>query len=216
MKIGAELNLKLSFFAIAFCVCLFSISAWGSDADTDDTNWDGVKELRHREDMAVREVNDAALSEIEKIKAARRRRYIDEELGYVPDVNLISSDQLAAIEKQRKQREMAIRARYGYDVNSLEQQEAGEMSDVTWKNQGRTPVKPIVLGTVTGIVLYNDRGAALVAGEIAHENDIVLGIKVVKITTDYVEFERRGKTWVQEVGEAPPPAVWEKPTPPAK
>ncbi len=216
MKIGAELNLKLSFFAIAFCVCLFSISAGASDADTDDTSWGGVKELRHREDTAVREVNEAALSEIEKIKAAKRRRYIDEELGYVPDVNLISSSELAAIEKQRKEREKAIRSRYSYDINSLEREEAGEVSDVAWKNRSRVPVKPVALGTVTGIVLYNDKGAVLVAGEIAHENDIVLGIKVVKITSDYAEFEKRGKTWIQEVGEAPPPAVWEKPTPPAK
>lgn len=214
MKNRALLNLKRLFLAVIICPCFFAITAEASYAG--DTPWGDVNELRQREDAAVREVNEATIEEIAKIKAARRRRYIDDELGYVPDVNLISSDELALIEKQRKEKEMAIRARYGQDVNSLEQIEASAMSDVAWKNKTRTPVKPVILGTVTGIVLYNEHGAALVAGEIARQGDIVLGIKVVKITSDYVEFEKRGKTWMQEVGQAPPVAVWEKPSPPAK
>jgi hypothetical protein len=214
MKNRALLNLKRLFLAVAICPCFFAITAKASYGG--DTPWGDVDELRFREDAAVREVNEAALDEIEKIKAERRRRYIDEELGYVPDVNLISSDELASIEKQRKEKEMAIRARYGSDVNSLERIEASAMSDVAWKNQAAKPVKPVTLGTVTGIVLYNEHGAALVAGEIAREGDTVLGIKVVRITSDYVEFERRDKTWMQEVGEDPPAGVWEKPSPPAK
>jgi hypothetical protein len=215
MKNRAVLNLMFTAFAIVFCAGLFSLSARGSD--TDAVSGDNVVELEIREDAAVREANDAALAEIENIKAARRTRYIDEELGYVPDVNLVTSEELDAIETERAEKENAVRARYEYDINSVERQRAGEMSDVKWKEQAPAPVvKPVELGTVTGIVLYNNQGAALVAGKIARENDTVLGIKVVRIMADYVEFNKNGKTWKQEVGQSPPASVWEPPAPPVK
>jgi hypothetical protein len=218
MKNRAVLNLMFTAFAIVFCSVLFPLSARGSD--TDDVTGDDAEELRLREDTAVREVNDAALSEIKQTEAIKRNRY-SEELGYVPKGNLLSDDELAAIENQRVEKENAVRTRYGYDINSLKEQEAGvseeQTADVKWKDQGRLPVvKPVELGTVTGIVFYNDKGAALVAGEIARENDTVLGVKVVRIMPDYVEFDKRGKTWKQEVGQPPPPSVWEQPAPPAK
>jgi len=213
MENRAVLNLMLTAFGIAFCVVLFSLSAAGSDMDA--ATADEVEELDMREDRAVTEVNDEALAEIERIKAARRTRYIDEELGYVPDVNLVSSDELATIEARRAEREMSLRARYGYDINSI--QVTGQMSEVKWKEQSQLAVvfKPVVLGTVTGIVLYNNQGAALVAGEIAREDDTVLGNKVVRITPDYVEFGKGGKTWKQMVGQPPPPAVWVEPEKPS-
>jgi len=219
MKNRAVLNLMFTAFAIVFCSVLFPLSARGSD--TDDVTGEGTEELWLREDAAVREANDTALAEIENIKAARRTRYIDEELGYVPDVNLVSSDELAAIETQRAEKEKAVRARFGYDVNSLQRQGAGaaegQMSDVKWKDQGLLlVVKPVELGTVTGIVLYNNQGAALVAGKIARENDTVLGIKVVRIMPDYVEFEKQGKTWKQGVGQPPPASIWEPSAHPVK
>lgn len=219
MKNRAVLNLMFTAFAIVFCSVLFPLSARGSD--TDDVTGDGVQELSLREEAAVREANDTALAEIEKIKAARKTRYIDEELGYVPDVNLVSNDELAAIETERAEKEMAVRARFGNDISSLEQEQAAMPQGQTAGSQ-RAEVRPAVSapavarGTVTGIVLYNNKGAALIAGEIARENDTVLGVKVVRIMPDYVEFNKNGKTWKQEVGQPPPASAWEQPAPPVK
>jgi hypothetical protein len=218
MKNRAVLNLMFTAFAIVFCSVLFPLSARGFD--TDDVSGDGVGELQLREDAAVREANDAALAEIENIKAIRRTRYIDEELGYVPDVNLVSSDKLAAIETQRAGKEKAVRARFGYDINSLKEN-IGEPEGQTAGSQG-AEIRPAVSspavarGTVTGIVLCNNRGAALIAGEIVRQNDTLMGVKVARILPDYVEFEKLGKTWKQEVGQTPPASVWEPPAPPVK
>lgn len=211
----AVLNLMFTAFAIVFCSVLFPL--WARGSDTDDVTGDDVEELRLREDAAVREVNDAALSEIKQTEAIKRNRY-SEELGYVPKGNLLSDDELAAIENQRVEKENAVRTRYGYDINSLEQPQAGVSEEQPADVSRKVPavVKPVALGTVTGIVLYNNKGAVLVAGKIARENDTVLGVKVVKILPDYVEFEKRGKTWKQEVGQPPPESVWEPPAAPAK
>ena len=64
---------------------------------------------------------------------------------------------------------------------------------------------------VKGVVFYENKGAALIAGEVVRENDVVMGVKVVKILPDYVEFEKQGNQWKQQVGQMPPPAVWEQP-----
>lgn len=209
MKNGIVFNLMFRVFASVFCAGIFPLSARGSD--TNALSGDVVEELRLRVDKAIKEVNDAALAEIEKVKAARRTRYIDEELGYVPDVNLVSDEELSAIEKQRAEKERVIRARFGGDIISQEQPAVGRQIEV----RPAMPA-PAARGTVTGIVLYNNKGAALVAGEIVRENDTVLGVKVVRILSDYVEFEKEGKTWTQEVGQPPPASVWEQPAPPGK
>jgi hypothetical protein len=219
MKNRAVLNLMFTAFALVFCAGLFSLSAKGSD--TDALSGDDSQELRLREDTAVREANDAALAEIENIKAVRRTRYIDEELGYVPDVNLVSSDELDAIETERAEKEKAVRARFGYDINSLEQEQAAMPQGQTAGSR-RAEVRPsvsapaVVRGTVTGIVLYNNKGAALIAGEIVRQNDTLMGVKVVRIMPDYVEFNKNGKTWKQEVGQPPPVSIWEPPASPVK
>ncbi len=203
------------FSTITVVICLVSVLSMTRPGVC--SSWDD-EELRLREDATVREVNETAQAEIEQIKAARRTRYIDEELGYVPDVNLISSDELAAIEKQRAEKEKTIRTRFGYDINSLEQLEAGVSQEQTAGVSRKAParIKPVAPGTVTGIAFCDNNGAALIGDEIVRENDIVLGVKVVRITPDYVEFERQGKKWKQEVGESPPPSIWEQPAPPSK
>jgi hypothetical protein len=213
MKNGIVCNLLFAFLVFG----IFSVSANG-DAGSSSTAvepQDGEKELRMRENKEVREVNEGAAAEIEKIKAARRTRYIDEELGYVPDVNLVTSEELAAIEKEREQREKAIRARFGdsgakeqpQPVQQKERPSGAERADV----RPAMPV-PAARGTVTGIVLYNNKGAALIAGEIVRENDTVMGVKVTKINRDNVEFEKQGRKWIQEVGQAPQPGMWEEPS----
>jgi hypothetical protein len=180
------------------------------------SSWD-EQELRLREDAAIRDANEAAKAEISKAKAIKRNRFF-EEMGYFPDVNLISNDELAAIEKQRKGKVETIRTRFGNDINSLEQIQAAIPKEQTPVVRRKPParVKPVALGTVTGIVFCNKRGAALVADEIVRENDTVEGIKVLRITPDYVEFKKQDKTWIQEVGQSPPAFAWEKPPPPEK
>ena len=66
-------------------------------------------------------------------------------------------------------------------------------------------------GIVTGIVFCNNRGAALVTGEVVRENNKVLDVKVVRITAEFVEFEKQGSKWRQVVGQAPPASFWEQP-----
>jgi len=76
---------------------------------------------------------------------------------------------------------------------------------------GRLPQGPVLpVGTVTGIVYYNNSGAALIGGEVVREDEVILEVKIIKILPDYVEFEKEGKKWKQEVGQAPPVSVWEK------
>jgi hypothetical protein len=37
-----------------------------------------------------------------------------------------------------------------------------------------------------------------------------MGIKVVRITANFVEFEKQGNKWKQVVGEAPQASFWEQ------
>jgi hypothetical protein len=60
-------------------------------------------------------------------------------------------------------------------------------------------------------VYYEDKGAALIAGEVVRENDVLMGVKVVRILPDYVEFEKQGNKWKQQVGQFPSAGVWEQP-----
>ncbi|MFH1369676.1 MAG: hypothetical protein ABII09_00070 [Planctomycetota bacterium] len=200
-----------AFTAVGFVICLISVLAMPRLAICGSQGDDGeIEELRLRANAEVEDVNKAAGTEIADAEAVRRNRYL-EELGYVPEGNLLSNDELAAIKKQRAEKEKTIRARFGYDINSLKQEEAGISESSTAEIRPYASARPVVLGTVTGIVLYNDKGAALIAGEVVRENDTVLGVKVVRIMNDYVEFEQQGKTWKQEVGQPPPASVWVKP-----
>jgi len=57
-------------------------------------------------------------------------------------------------------------------------------------------------GVVTG-VLYSDKPAAIIDLEIIHEENMMHGVKVVKIHRDKVEFEKHRKRWTQRVDEQP-------------
>jgi thioredoxin 1 len=50
---------------------------------------------------------------------------------------------------------------------------------------------------LTAIVYSEDSALAIVDGEIAHEEDVIGGVKVVKIHKDKVEFEQSGSRWSQ-------------------
>jgi len=52
---------------------------------------------------------------------------------------------------------------------------------------------------VKGILFSLDNPSALIAEEIVHEGDQVLGATIIKINKDNVQFERDGQTWTQSV-----------------
>jgi hypothetical protein len=52
---------------------------------------------------------------------------------------------------------------------------------------------------VRGIVYTETRPTAIVSGQIVCQGDIIAGVKVTKITKDFVEFEKDGKHWKQQV-----------------
>jgi hypothetical protein len=52
---------------------------------------------------------------------------------------------------------------------------------------------------VKGIVYSEDRPSAIVDDQIIHQGDKILGVTVVKINKNNIEFEMNGKKWTQEV-----------------
>ena len=60
-------------------------------------------------------------------------------------------------------------------------------------------------GVVKGIFYTEDNPSAVLGGRIVHEGDMVGGVKVLKIQTNKIEFEKNGSRWSQEVQEKPSP-----------
>lgn len=52
---------------------------------------------------------------------------------------------------------------------------------------------------VTGIMHYDENPAAIVAGRVVYEGDVVEGCKVVKIQKDNVEFEKDGSRFTKKI-----------------
>jgi hypothetical protein len=52
---------------------------------------------------------------------------------------------------------------------------------------------------VRGIAWSEDNPAAIIGTEIYYQGQAVNDAKIIKITTDSVEFEKEGKTWIQKV-----------------
>jgi len=227
MKNGDFNNRLIAAFAVVACVGLLSINvclaAKNYDNSSDDQQQNAVTgpylspfdEMKSREEASVIEVNEATLAEQKKTEAVKKERY-REELGYIPKGNLLSDKELNALEERRAEKEKTIRERFGYEINSLQEQSASAMEQQPAspgqrpEAAPRVPAKTIVPGTVTGIVLCENKGAALVNGRIVRENDVVQGIKVIKVTPDSVAFDKQGKQWTQQVGQAPPASVWDQ------
>ena len=53
--------------------------------------------------------------------------------------------------------------------------------------------------SLTGIFYTEDSSIAIVDGQIVRENDLLDGIKVLKILRDKVEFEKSGRSWTQSM-----------------
>lgn len=215
MQNGVLVNRMFVTFAVAVCAGLL-FAVVGVAADGSDTDADAQRaELQGRAEAAVKEVNEAGRVAREKAKAVKTERY-REELGYVPEGNLLSDEELAALEEQRAEKEKAIRARAEQEVKSLEEQKSSLAASRPVESRPRPPAPAMTAGTVTGIVFCENKGAALLFGDIVRANDVIRGVKVLKILPGYVELEKQGKKWKQLVGQKPPESVWGQQPPPAK
>lgn len=56
-------------------------------------------------------------------------------------------------------------------------------------------------GVITAIVYSREKPSAIIDGQIIHETDIIEGVRVVKIYPDKIKFEKKGKSWKQQVQE---------------
>jgi hypothetical protein len=212
------------FFAVAISVFVFSIaivvvadeSKAATDSDAQQQSYienpGEIGDLARRAERQVEEVNEAYELEKEKLEAVKREQYF-EDYKDEPAGSLLSKDDIAALETRRAQEENAIRTKAGYQIESLEADQTPRQEVPKAGPSLRSSSQASRRGVVKGIVFYENKGAALIAGEVVRENDMVMGVKVVNILPDYVEFEKKGNHWKQQVGQFPPPAVWEQPQP---
>ena len=168
-----------------------------------------IGNIAKRAEAQIKEINETEKLEKAKLETIKREQYF-EDYKEEPAKSLLSKDDIAKLETEPAQKANAIRTKVGYEIQSLE---AGQTAaqEVLPTAGPRPASQTSSRGMVTGIVFYNNSGAALVAGEIVRENDVVLGVKVLKVTTDYVEFEKQGSRWKQVVGQTPPASFWEQP-----
>ncbi len=54
---------------------------------------------------------------------------------------------------------------------------------------------------VTGIIYSQDNPLAIIDGQIVKEGQEILGVRILKITPDTVEFASKGKTWKQKLND---------------
>lgn len=64
-------------------------------------------------------------------------------------------------------------------------------------------------GVISGIVYSQDKNSAVVDGKIVQQGDTLGEVKIVKIHHDHIEFEKRGKSWIQKIGE-PAGSYWNR------
>jgi Spy/CpxP family protein refolding chaperone len=210
-------------FAAAIFACVLSVGIFavadeskmvpGTDAQEQPsyTEYPGeIGDIAKRAEAQIKEINEVSELEKEKLEKVKREQYFED---YKEETagSLLSKNDIAELEARRAQKENAIRTKVGYEIQSLEAEPTAQQGVSPAGPRPRTSSQTSSRGMVTGIVFYNNSGAALVAGEIVRENDVVLGVKVLKVTADYVEFEKQGSKWKQAVGQAPPSSYWEQP-----
>ncbi len=175
-------------------------------AEDTDTSSESSFEIPKRVQEAIVEVEELSKEEKEKLEALKRQQYLDN-FHDEPAGNLLSKEDINRIEQQREARENAIITR----AKAQEEPNSAFMSNPSTQVRPRMPFVSYTEGTITGIVFYAGKGAALVLGDVIRQGDVVRGVTVVRITPDYVEFEKQGNKWKQGVGQSPPAGVWEKP-----
>jgi formylmethanofuran dehydrogenase subunit D len=164
-----------------------------------------IGDIAKRVEKQVQEVNENTELEKQQLETVKREQYFED---YKEETarNLLSKEDIATIEAKRAREENTIRTKAGNVIESLEAEQTQPSAAPVPRTSSPIPLR----GTVTGIVFCNNGGAAIVAGEIVRENDVVLGVKVLKITADYVEFEKQGSRWKQAVGDRPQASYWEQ------
>ena len=75
------------------------------------------------------------------------------------------------------------------------------------KEKSITPKNKATHGIVKGIVYSSEKASAVIDHKIVHEGDTILGVVVVKIYKDKVEFDKNGAKWEQKVRQTPE-AYW--------
>ena len=215
-------NLMAKFFAVAIFACVLFIGivaaadesemAPGTDAQQQPsyTEYPGeIGNIAKRAEAQIKEIHETEELEKAKLETIKREQYF-EDYKEEPAKSLLSKDDIAKLETERAQKANAIRTKVGYEIQSLE---AGQTAaqEVLPTAGPRPASQTSSRGMVTGIVFCENKGAALIAGEIVRENGVVMGVKVVRITANFVEFEKQGNKWKQAVGEAPPASFWGQP-----
>jgi len=200
-------------FAAAIFTCILSIGIVVIADESETTpNTDAQQQagelgdIARRAEKQIKEVNESIDIEKERLEAVKREQYF-ENYKEEPAGSLLSKEDIAELETKRAQKEEAIRAKAGSAIQSLK---AGQttLQEVSPAAGPRSESQTSIRGMVNGIVFCENKGAALIAGEVVRENDVVMGVKVIRILPDYVEFEKQGNKWKQQVGQFPPSVVW--------
>lgn len=186
-------------FAAGICLA-------ADDTDTDTDVWDDDSfEIPKRVQEEIVEIKEFSQAEKEKLEAVKRQQYLDN-FHDEPAGSLLSEADINRIDRQTEERENAIIA----IAKVRAEPNPAYTSTPPEPVRHRLPAKSYKEGTVTGIMFYMDKGAAIMLGDVIREGDVVRGVTVVKITPRYIEFEKQGNKWKQGVGESPPAGVWEK------
>ena len=119
-------------FAAVIFACVLSISIVAvagepkmvTDANTQKqpvyTEYPGeIGDIARRAEENVKEVNEASQLEKEKLETVKREQYFED---YKEETakSLLSTEDIAALEKERARNENAIRTKAGYGIKSLE------------------------------------------------------------------------------------------------
>lgn len=204
-------------FAAAIFTCVLSIGIVVIADESETTPNTGVQQqlgelgdIARRAEKQIEEVNESIDIEKEKLEAVKREQYF-ENYKEEPAGSLLSKDDIAKLETERAKKEEAIRTKAGSEVQYLEAGQATRQEVSPAVPSPRPASQTSIPGMVNGIVFCENKGAALIAGTVVRENDVVMGVKIVRILPDYVEFEKQGNQWKQQVGQSPSPAVWIQP-----
>ncbi len=211
------------FFALAIFACVFitgisaaaDISKAGAKQDVKKqkpyTEYPGeIGDIARQAEAEVKDINQAYEQEKENLDTVKHEQYFEdykeEKAG-----SLLSQNDIASLEAKRAKEEKAIRTKTAYEINDLVAEQAAQQKAPAAGAGFRAPRTS--KGTVQGIVFCENKGAALINSEVVKQDDVIMGVKVVKIAPDFVEFDKQGKQWKQQVGETPSAEVWESAQP---
>ncbi len=158
----------------------------------------------------VKEINEAYEIEKEKLQTIKREQYFEDNKEETSK-NLLTQEDIIALENKRAANEKTIRTKAEYVIEFLDQREpTKKAAQASQRPAFRSSSAVSKTGIVKGIAFCEGIGAAIILDELVKENDNLMGVKVVKIHSNYVEFEKHGNQWKQYVGEAPPPSAWQQ------